>query len=94
MEVIIVSFLDAVVTVDVLATSNTDIKLVESLTLYILLDLHLRLVLKESTNFTAITRIRIENFITCLLPEMPREISFIPSILRRVSAAAAMAGIE
>ena len=38
MEVIIVSFLDAVVTVDVLATSNTDIKLVKSLTLYILLD--------------------------------------------------------
>ena len=30
MEVIIVSFLDAVVTVGVLATSNTDVKLIES----------------------------------------------------------------
>ena len=29
MEVIIVSFLDAVVTVDVLATINTDVKLIE-----------------------------------------------------------------
>ena len=38
MEVIIFSFLDAVVTVDVLATINTDVKLIESWTLYILLD--------------------------------------------------------
>ena len=30
MEVIIVSFLNAVVTVDVLATINTDVKLIES----------------------------------------------------------------
>ena len=30
MEVIIISFLDAVVTVDVLATISTDVKLIES----------------------------------------------------------------
>ena len=73
MEEIIVTFLYAVATVRVLTASNNDMKLVETRTVH-------SARIKLSFSFEGINKLRtrVSNFVTCLPPEIPRDIAFIP----------------
>ena len=69
MEVIVVTFCNAVVTVDVLIASNNDMKLVETLLIIIVHFVWLFtlcFILREQINLTAITR--IANFYHLIAP--------------------------
>ena len=76
-EVIIITFLCAVLTVRVLTASNNDIKLVETRTVHFAR-------IKLSFCFEGINKLPVlANFITCLPPEIPRDIAFIPGIIKQ-----------
>ena len=78
MEVIIITFLYAVLTVGVLTASNNDMKLVETRTVHFAR-------IKLSFCFEGINKLLVlANFITCLPPEIPRDIAFIPGIIKHV----------
>ena len=72
-EVIITTFLYAVLTVRVLTARNNDMKLVETRTVHFAR-------IKSSFSFEGINKLgtRVSNFVTCLPPEIPRDIAFIP----------------
>ena len=75
---IIITFLYAVLTVGVLTASNNDMKLVETRTVYFAR-------IKLSFCFEGINKLLVlSNFITCLPPEIPRDIAFILGIIRHV----------
>ena len=77
-QVIIITFLYAVVTVRVLTASNNDIKLVETWTVHFAR-------IKLSFGFEGINEpLVLANFVTCLPPEIPRDIAFIPWIIKHV----------
>jgi len=88
-EMIIVTVLDAIATVNVLTASNNDVKPVETRTVphfaWLLNRLYL---LRESRNSTAISRTVI--FFFCVSPEIPRDIYLYPNNPR---ARAKMTGI-
>ena len=71
-QVIIITFLYAVLTVGVLTASNNDMKLVETRTVHFAR-------IKLSFGFEGINEpLVLANFVTCLPPEIPRDIAFIP----------------
>ena len=74
--------------VDALTASNNDGNFVQTQTVHFASVLNRRFVFREQTKSTAICR--IGKFYLLFAPEMPRDIAFIPSILKR---AAKMAGI-
>ena len=77
-QVIIITFLYAVVTVRVLTASNNDIQLVETRTVHFAR-------IKFSFRFEGINKLLVlANFIACLPPEIPHDIAFIPGIIKHV----------
>ena len=85
MEVIIVTFLEEVATVDVLTANNNDVSLVKTRTVQFARLLNRRLlVLFEQTHSTAIYLHVLVHYISCSSPEIPRDIALIPSLLKRV----------
>ena len=82
MEVIIFTFFGAVTTVDVLTACNNDVNFVEAQTVHFACLLNRRFVLRDKQSRPRF--LALANFIFCLPPEIPRDIAFIPSILKRV----------
>ena len=79
-EVIIITFLYAVVTAGVLTASKNDVQPVETRTVHLAR-------LKSSFRFEGRNKLLVlANFITCLPPEIPRDIAFIPSVIKRVQS--------
>jgi len=75
MEVIIVTFLYVVATVDVLMANSNDVNLTKPRYAHFTW---------PWDRYSHVWPLVLANFITCLLPEIPRDIAFIPSILERV----------
>ena len=81
MDAIVVIFFIAVGTVDVLAASNNYVKLVETCCIFCKSKIALSFLEDKQTRLRLLV---LRHFITRLPPEIPRDISFTPSILERV----------